>query len=60
MDDAQYEFISDSAEKKRIGNSARHRRTHNGKRGGCKAPIRFPDKEGERSNERRVQELQDQ
>lgn len=41
MDDAKYEFISDSAEKKRIGNSARHRRTHNGKRGGVKLPSDF-------------------
>lgn len=41
MNDEKYLFVSDSAQKKNIGNSARHRRTHNGKRGGVKLPSDF-------------------
>lgn len=44
MTDEKYLFVSDSIEKKKTGNSARNRRTHNGKGGKAKLPCDYMTK----------------
>lgn len=41
MNDIEYEFVTDSANKKNIARSARSTRTHNGKRGAVKFPSDY-------------------